>query len=71
METVDGVLTAVTTNDNLDAIGFYQRLGFRIADVRLGAVDRSRRVKPSIPEVGERGIPLHDELVLQWRRMES
>ena len=66
-----GPLVVVTTNDNLDALAFHQRFGFRIVAVRPGAVDRSRLVKPTIPTVGERGIPLHDELVLCRRRIES
>ncbi len=54
-----------TTNDNLRAVGFYQRLGFRLVAVNLGAVDEARKVKPQIPEIGERGIAIHDELVLE------
>ena len=53
-----------TTNDNLRAIGFYQRLGFRMVMVNVSAVDEARKVKPQIPEVGERGIPIHDEIVM-------
>ncbi|QQC93336.1 GNAT family N-acetyltransferase [Streptomyces alfalfae] len=55
----------VTTNDNLDALCFYQRRGLRITDVTPGAVDAARVVKPSIPLSGEYGIPLHDELTLE------
>lgn len=56
----------VTTNDNLDALGVYQRQGFRLVEVRRGAVDRARRLlKASIPGVGDHGIALHDELVLE------
>jgi len=56
----------VTTNDNLDALRLYQRHGFRLTAVRLGAVDRARReLKPAIPTIGQHGIPLHDELVLE------
>ena len=59
-------LWLVTTNDNVDALRFYQRRGFRLVELRVGAVDRSRAtLKPSIPEVGEHGIPLRDELVLE------
>jgi GNAT superfamily N-acetyltransferase len=59
-------LWLVTTNDNVDALRFYQRRGFRLAELRSGAVDESRRtLKPQIPEIGEHGIPLHDELVLE------
>ena len=63
----------VTTNDNLDALRFYQRRGFRIGEVRPGAVDRARlSVKPSIAGIGAYGIPLRDEfeLVLDLRLTE-
>jgi ribosomal protein S18 acetylase RimI-like enzyme len=61
-------LLVMTTNDNLDALRLYQRLGFRLAELRPGAVDQARAtLKPSIPETGNDGIPLRDEidLVLQ------
>lgn len=54
-----------TTNANMRAIGFYQRLGFRIIEVNIGAVDEARKVKPQIPKTGEGGIPIHDEIVMQ------
>jgi len=53
-----------TTNDNVDALRFYQRRGFRLAELRPGAVDRSRQEKPQIPQTGDYGIPLHDEIDL-------
>jgi GNAT superfamily N-acetyltransferase len=52
------------TNDNVDALRFYQRRGFRLVELRPGAVDLSRREKPAIPWIGEYGIPLHDEIEL-------
>ncbi len=59
-------LWVVTTNDNLDALRFYQRRGFSIAETRPGAVDAARRaLKPTIPEVGHYGIPVRDEIVLE------
>lgn len=59
-------LWVVTTNDNVDALRFYQRRGFRLALVRPGAVDRSRELlKPEIPRSGAHGIPLRDELELE------
>ena len=61
------LLRVTTTNDNLDALRFYQRRGFRIVAVRLGAVDESRRIKPTIPAVGENGIPIRDEIELELR----
>jgi GNAT superfamily N-acetyltransferase len=58
-------LWLITTNDNVDALRFYQRRGFRLARLHPGAVDRSRRsLRPEIPEIGEHGIPLRDELEL-------
>jgi GNAT superfamily N-acetyltransferase len=54
----------VTTNDNVDAMRFYQRRGYRIAFVDRGAVDRARRTKPSIPQIGFHGIPIRDELTM-------
>jgi GNAT superfamily N-acetyltransferase len=57
-------LCLTTTNDNLDALRFYQRRGFHIIGVRQGAVDDARKVKPAIPLVGDYGIPLRDELDL-------
>jgi GNAT superfamily N-acetyltransferase len=57
-------LLLTTTNDNLDALRFYQRQGFRLTALRPGAVDQSRLRKPSIPERGGYGIAIHDELDL-------
>ena len=53
-----------TTNDNVDALRFYQRRGFRLSALRPGAVDESRRLKPTISMNGQHGIPIHDELDL-------
>ena len=55
-------LWLITTNDNLNAIGFYQRRGMRLVAVHPGAVDEARRLKPSIPLIGAGGIPIRDEL---------
>jgi ribosomal protein S18 acetylase RimI-like enzyme len=58
----------VTTNDNLEALRFYQRRGFRLSALRPGAVDDARReLKPQIGTIGAFGIPLHDELELELR----
>ena len=60
-------VSLVTTNDNLNALRFYQRRGFRLVALRPGAVERGRRLKPEIPLVGEHGIPLRDEIELELR----
>ncbi|BAS26305.1 acetyltransferase [Limnochorda pilosa] len=54
-----------TTNDNLDALRFYQRRGYRLAALYPGAVDAARDAKPTIPRVGDHGIPIHDEIELE------
>ena len=51
-----------TSNDNTHAFRFYQRRGFTIREFRLGAMDAARQLKPSIPLIGEDGIPLRDEI---------
>ena len=59
-------LWLITTNDNVDALRFYQRRGFRLAALHRNAVDDSRaRLKPEIPEVGDHGIALRDEIELE------
>jgi GNAT superfamily N-acetyltransferase len=59
-------LWVVTTNDNVDALRFYQRRGFRLAQLRPRAVEVFREtLKPEIPLVGAHGIPLRDELELE------
>src|SRR5262249_40024561 len=56
------VVWLTTTNDNLDALRFYQRRGFRLKALRRGAVDRSREVlKPEIPTIGAYEIRISDE----------
>lgn len=57
--------TLVTTNDNLYALGFYQKRGYVLAELRAAAVETSRKTKPSIPLIGEHGIPIRDEIVLK------
>lgn len=55
----------ITTNDNTDALRFYQRRGFRLKALHAGAIAESRRLKPAIPEFGEHGIPIRDEIELE------
>jgi ribosomal protein S18 acetylase RimI-like enzyme len=52
----------MTTNDNVPAIALYGSLGFRVREVRAGAVEASRALKPSIPRVGLGGVPITDEI---------
>ena len=64
-------LFLVTTNDNLHALGFYQRRGFGLAAIRRGAVDEARKIKPGIPLIGMNHIPLRDEIELEMTLQED
>ncbi len=55
----------ITTNDNLDALGFYQKRGFDLVQVNRGAVDRARQIKPAISLTGMHGIPIRHEIELE------
>lgn len=54
----------ITTNDNMKALGFYQKRGYRLSRVMKDAVTEARKLKPDIPLIGNNGIPLFDELEL-------
>jgi ribosomal protein S18 acetylase RimI-like enzyme len=58
-------LWLVTTNNNTHALRFYQKYGFRLNDIRVGAVDEARKIKPEIPLLDADGIPIRDELELE------
>jgi ribosomal protein S18 acetylase RimI-like enzyme len=60
-------LWLITTNDNLNALRFYQKRGFHLVAVYPGALAASRRLKPTLPLTGQDGIPLRDELELELR----
>lgn len=52
----------ITTNDNINAIRFYQKRGFDMARLFHNALDISRKIKPEIPLIGENSIPLRHEI---------
>ena len=56
----------VTTNDNVEAIGWYLRRGLVVERVHAGAVDRDRvALKPALPETGAHEIPIRDLVELE------
>jgi len=55
----------ITTNDNLHALGFYQRRGFELVAIHRGAVNESRKIKPTISLIGANNIPIRDEIELE------
>ncbi len=58
-------LYLMTTNDNLDALRFYQKRGFQISGIHLDSVKNSRKLKPTISEFGDYGIAVRDEIDLE------
>lgn len=55
----------MTTNDNLDALRFYQRRGFTICGIHLDSMKISRKMKPAIGMIGNYDIPMRDEIDLE------
>lgn len=55
----------ITSNDNVDALRFYQRRGYRITAVYPNAIEKARNLKSTIPQLGYYEIPIHDELELE------
>ncbi|MGZ3608567.1 MAG: GNAT family N-acetyltransferase [Ktedonobacteraceae bacterium] len=58
-------LWLITTNDNINALRFYQKRGFVLVAVHRNALELSRKLKPEIPMIGNDGIPLHYEVELE------
>ncbi len=55
----------MTTNDNLDALRFYQKRGFHICGIHVDSVKMSRKIKPTIGMIGDYDIPVRDEIDLE------
>lgn len=55
-------IVLITTNDNINAIRFYQKRGFDMVHLFHNAMDVSRKLKPEIPLIGENSIPLRHEI---------
>jgi len=57
----------ITTNDNTDAIRFYQKKGFDLVALHINAIEIARKIKPSIPMIGMNNIPIKHELEFEMR----
>jgi len=55
----------ITTNDNMEALRFYQKRGFVLSALYPNALEQSRKLKPEIPKIGRDNIPLRDEIELE------
>ena len=58
-------LLVITTNDNTNALHFYQKREFVIANVKINIMPEYRKLKRQIPETGTDDIPLRDEIELE------
>jgi len=55
-------IVLITTNDNIDALRFYQKRGFDMIHLYHNVMDISRKLKPEIPLIGSYNIPLRHEI---------
>lgn len=51
----------ITTNDDTLAIRFYQKYGFSLKAVHIGAFEVTRKLKGELPDRGNDGIPIEHE----------
>ncbi|MDZ4669531.1 MAG: GNAT family N-acetyltransferase [Phototrophicales bacterium] len=58
-------LWLIITNDNLQALRFYQKRGFHLVAVYPNALAETRKLKPQLPIMGMDDIPLRDEIELE------
>lgn len=58
-------LWLTTSNDNLDALRFYQRRGFELVAVHRDSGGATHRLHPCMSSVGEYGIPIRSEIELE------
>ncbi|MFO7814405.1 MAG: GNAT family N-acetyltransferase [Halanaerobiales bacterium] len=56
----------ITTNDNVNAMRFYQLKGFDMVAFHEDAVNRARELKPEIPEIGYHGIKVEHEIEFEY-----
>jgi GNAT superfamily N-acetyltransferase len=52
----------VTSNDNINALKFYQKRGFVFKNIYINEMENARKLKPEIPLFGDYGIPIKDEI---------
>lgn len=55
----------ITTNDNVEALRFFQLKGYYIKEININAVSNSRKLKPEIPFLGLYNIEIRDEIELE------
>ncbi|PFN29502.1 GNAT family N-acetyltransferase [Bacillus cereus] len=56
----------ITTNDNLNALRFYQKRNFMMTNLYVNAVEEARKIKKEIPRIGYDNIPILHEIQLEY-----
>jgi ribosomal protein S18 acetylase RimI-like enzyme len=59
-------LWLITTNDNLNALRFYQKRNWSLTALYRNAVTEARKIKPTISITGYYDIPLRHEIELEY-----
>ena len=59
-------LWLITTNDNLNALKFYQKRKWKMIKIHKDAVIKARKIKPSIPMKGNDNIEIRHEIELEY-----
>jgi len=60
-------LWLITTNDNVHALGFYQRRGWNLVALHRDWIEHVRRLQPAIGNPESDGIPFRHALELELR----
>jgi DNA-3-methyladenine glycosylase I len=58
-------LWLITSNDNLDALRFYQNRGWDWVAVHRDAITEARRLKPEIPALTVDGVAIRHEIEME------
>ena len=56
----------ITSNENINAIRFYQKRGFQLSNIYLNAMEEARKIKPEIPKFAD-GIEIRDEIEFEMK----
>ncbi|MGE7895054.1 GNAT family N-acetyltransferase [Bacillus cereus] len=56
----------ITTNDNMNALRFYQKRNFVMTNLYVNAVEEARKIKKEIPRMGYDNIPILHEIQLEY-----
>lgn len=57
----------ITTNDNMNALCFYQKRKFSMTNLYVGAVEEARKIKKEIPFIGYDNIAISHEIQLEYK----